>query len=166
MQILGLKDAWNYTAWFDYMDRFWGIMRAGVGAFTAQMWTTYRSLGGPIWNQVVTPVPPTITNQPQSLTVTAGLPASFTISSSGTTPLTYQWRKNGSNISGATGTEYAIPSTVSGDAGTYDCVVTNSVASVTSSAAVLTVNAAVPPSVPVPQRSARFPRKAVLKALT
>src|ERR1700722_7796125 len=45
---------------------------------------------------------PTITAQPANQTVTAGQTATFTVAATGTAPLSYQWQKNGSAISGAT----------------------------------------------------------------
>ena len=65
----------------------------------------------------------------------------FTVVASGSMPLTYQWKKNGVSISGATSSTYNIPSITGGDAASYTCVVTDvNGASVTSNAAVLTVN--------------------------
>jgi hypothetical protein len=87
-------------------------------------------------------VAPSITTQPQSVTATVGSPAYFSVTATGTAPLTYQWLKNGSTISGATSSSYTIAATVSGDAGSYTVTVTNAQGSVTSSAASLTVNAA------------------------
>ena len=88
------------------------------------------------------PVAPTITTQPSNLTVTAGAAASFTVAASGTPTPTYQWKKGGVNIIGATSATYSIASTVAGDAGSYTAVATNSAGSVTSAAATLTVNTA------------------------
>lgn len=85
---------------------------------------------------------PTITVQPQSLDVTEGVGVTFAVGAAANPAPTYQWRKGGVNISGATSSSYTIASTVSGDAGSYDCVVTNSQGTVTTSAATLTVNAA------------------------
>src|SRR2546430_1291190 len=86
---------------------------------------------------------PTITTQPVSQTVTAGQTATFSVVGSGTAPLSYQWQKNGANISGATSASYTTPATTSTDNGaTYDVVVSNSAGTVTSNAATLTVNAA------------------------
>jgi hypothetical protein len=69
-----------------------------------------------------------------------GAPASFSVSASGTGTLSYQWRKNGSAISGATASSYTIASVAAGDAGNYDVVVTGACGLVTSSVAVLTIN--------------------------
>ncbi len=82
---------------------------------------------------------PAIVNQPQSISVNAGQPASFSVTASGTAPLTYQWRKNGSNISGATLSSYSIAITAANDAGNYSVVVTNGAGTTTSNNAVLTV---------------------------
>ena len=87
------------------------------------------------------PVAPSITTQPANQTVTAGQTAAFSVVATGTTPLSYQWQKNNVNISGATGVSYTTPPTVSGDSGaTFRVIVTNSVKSVTSNSATLTVN--------------------------
>ena len=90
----------------------------------------------------VTVIAPAITSQPASLTVTAGQAASFSVAASGTAPLTYQWKKSGTAISGATGATYTIAATTSSSAGSYSVTVTNSAGSATSNAATLTVNAA------------------------
>ena len=84
---------------------------------------------------------PTVSTQPSSQTVTAGQTASFSVSASGTAPFTYQWRKNGSNIVGATSSTYTTPVTSSADNGAvYSVVVGNNAGTVTSSNANLTVN--------------------------
>ena len=85
---------------------------------------------------------PVITNQPQSITVSEGNQASFSVTATGTPPLSYQWRKNLVNISGATSSTFTIPAVVPGDQGSYSVVVSNSAGSVTSNNATLTVTAA------------------------
>ena len=89
-------------------------------------------------------VAPSITNQPASLNVTLGQPASFSVSASGTATLNYQWRKNGTAISGATSATYSIAATTAADAASYSVVVTNSAGSATSNTATLTISAASP----------------------
>ena len=86
---------------------------------------------------------PTITSPPANQTVTVGQTATFSVTATGTAPLTYQWQKNGGNISGATAASYTTPATVAGDSGAkFDAVVSNAAASQTSTMATLTVNAA------------------------
>lgn len=88
------------------------------------------------------PTPPSITNQPSSSSVVVGNAASFGVSVSGMAPFTYQWRKDGVAIGGATSATYSINSTTTSDTASYTVVVTNSVGSATSTAALLTVVAA------------------------
>jgi len=91
-------------------------------------------------NHTVSTTAPSITAQPASATVSAGQTASFTVAAAGTSPLTYQWRKNNANISGAAGSSYTTPPTTSGDSGAkFDVVVSNVAGSRTSGSATLTV---------------------------
>jgi hypothetical protein len=84
--------------------------------------------------------PPTITTQPANKTVKVGQTAKFSVTATGTKPLSYQWRKNGVNIAGATSTSYTTPATTSADNGAlFSVIVTNSIGSVTSNNATLTV---------------------------
>lgn len=85
---------------------------------------------------------PTITQEPGSVSATAGSSVSFGIGASGTAPLTFQWFKAGAAITGATAATFVLPSVQSGDAGSYTCTVSNSAGSATSAAATLTVTAA------------------------
>src|SRR5215469_6664129 len=87
--------------------------------------------------------PPSITTQPANQTVNIGQMATFSVTATGTAPLSYQWQKNQVNIAGATSASYTTPATTSADNGTnFRVIVTNPVSNVTSSAATLTVNAA------------------------
>jgi hypothetical protein len=91
------------------------------------------------------PSPPSIGTQPQNLTVNQGNSAMFTVIASGTAPLSYQWRFNGANIVGATGSSYTRNNVQTNDTGNYSVVITNSVNTIVSSNATLTV--IVPPSI-------------------
>ena len=82
---------------------------------------------------------PVFTTQPSSQTVTAGSSVTFTAAASGSPTPTYQWKKGGVSISGATSASYTISITLSGDAGSYTVVATNSVSSVSSNPASLSV---------------------------
>ncbi|HXX01556.1 MAG TPA: immunoglobulin domain-containing protein, partial [Candidatus Acidoferrales bacterium] len=92
------------------------------------------------------PVAPSITQQPSNQTVTVGQTATFSVKATGTTPLTYQWQKGTTPISGATSATYTTPATTSADNGSqFKVVVSNSVGKVTSNTATLTVNTPPPP---------------------
>jgi hypothetical protein len=85
---------------------------------------------------------PTITSQPVSCAVTAGQTASFMVSVTGTAPFSYQWKKNGVAMSGATSSSYTTPATTTADNGAqFTVVVSNAAGNVSSNAATLTVNA-------------------------
>ena len=90
--------------------------------------------------------PPAVTAQPVNQTVAVGQTATFSVTATGTAPLSYQWRKNSANISGATASTYTTPATASTDNGAqFSVVISNAAGSVTSNTATLTVN--VPPSI-------------------
>ena len=91
---------------------------------------------------------PTITTQPTSQTVTEGETATFTVVTSGTEPLSYQWQQSTdsgqswTDIDGATDATYTTEATTTSMNGyQYRCVVSNSAGSGESNAAILTVNA-------------------------
>jgi uncharacterized protein YjbI with pentapeptide repeats len=84
-------------------------------------------------------VPPGITSQPQSQTTIQGQNASFSVTASGTAPLSYQWNFNGAALSGATSSELTLSNVQTRIAGNYSVVVTNIAGSITSAAATLIV---------------------------
>ncbi len=85
-------------------------------------------------------VAPAITTQPVSQTVATGKTATFNVAATGTAPMTYQWKKNGAAISGATSSTYTTPAeTTSDNAAQFNVVLTNSAGTATSTAATLTV---------------------------
>ncbi len=112
---------------------------ASAGSYTV----TVTNNGGTLTSSAATLTvnnAPTITTQPVSQTIIAGNSATFTVVATGTPTPTYQWKFNGTAISGATNSTYTIPATTSANAGAYTVTITNSVGNVTSSAATLTVN--------------------------
>lgn len=97
-----------------------------------------RTAGSP-----TTIIAPSITQQPVSKTVTAGQTATFSVAATGTPAPTYQWKKNGTTISGATSSSYTTPATTTADSGSsFTVVVSNAGGSKISTAATLTVNPA------------------------
>jgi len=102
-------------------------------------------------------VAPTVTAQPASQSVIAGQSATFTVAASGTASLSYQWQRNGINISGATSASYITPTTTTADSGaTFQVVVSNSAGTVTSGAATLTVSAVGAPGIQLSSSSLGF----------
>ena len=97
--------------------------------------------------------PVAITAQPVALSKTVGAAFTFSVTATGTGPITYQWRKNGTNISGATSASYALTSVSTIDEGSYDVIITNPSGSITSAPATLTVNLPVPSAVTFAQRT-------------
>lgn len=82
-------------------------------------------------------IKPVIYQQPENLKVNENMQAKFTVQSRNATE--YQWRKNSSNIQGATGMELVIEKAALDAAGTYDCIVKNSCGETTSTAAMLEI---------------------------
>ena len=92
------------------------------------------------------PVPPAISTQPVGQTVSAGSSLVMWVVATGNPAITYQWRKNGANITGAFYYYLSLTNVQAGNAGTYTVVITNALGSVTSAGAV--VNVTLPPAPP------------------
>jgi len=89
---------------------------------------------------------PVINTQPQSLTVASGGSVQLSVTAGGLPDPTYQWYFNGSPFSGATSNTLSFTNARSTDAGDYTVIVTNSLGSVTSNKATLTVGSAPTPA--------------------
>lgn len=85
---------------------------------------------------------PFITVQPSNQTVSAPATATFSVTATGQSGLNYQWSKNGSQIAGATHSNYTTPSTIypTDNGNAYFCVVSDLAGSAQSSTASLVVN--------------------------
>jgi len=84
-------------------------------------------------------VPPSFTNQPVSQLAEVGDTVTLTAVATGTIPLAYQWRLNGTNLAGKTSTNLVLTNVRFTNAGGYTLVVTNIVGATTSQVATLTV---------------------------
>ena len=73
---------------------------------------------------------PVITTQPSSVTAPLGGSAAFTVTATGVS--SYQWRKNGVAIPGATGSTLTFNPLSASDGASYDVVLTNSAGTTTS----------------------------------
>ena len=113
----------------------------GAGTF-ALAWVNSASSGsGTAYLDEVTYIPgafaPEFTFQPLSQSQVQGLDTMMAVAVQGTPPFSYQWRFNGTNISGATNSFVVITNTQQVNLGSYRVVVTNSAGSVTSAVASL-----------------------------
>ena len=90
---------------------------------------------------------PSITGQPASQQVCEDDPVTFSVVATGTPAPSYQWRKDGADISGETSETYTIDPVSTEDSGDYDVVVANACGEFPSDAATLTVDE--PPQITV-----------------
>lgn len=87
---------------------------------------------------LVFPVAPAITTAPASANAVIGRSATFSVVATGAGN-TFQWRKDNVAIAGATAATYTIAAVTAASAGSYTVVVTNSLGTVTSAPAVLSL---------------------------
>lgn len=83
--------------------------------------------------------PPVLVAQPLSVTVAAGSTAALTVVATGTPAPTYQWRKDGAAIAGATDATLTLPRVATASAGNYTVAVNSGGTAVASNPATLTV---------------------------
>ncbi len=95
---------------------------------------------------MVQPVPPIITSQPLGSTVSGGSDVTFTVTATGSAPLSYQWARNAAGISGANNASLNLSNVATSASGSYTVIVSNAAGSVTSLVAVLNV-VPVPPTI-------------------
>jgi probable HAF family extracellular repeat protein len=92
---------------------------------------------------VLAPLPaPSITTQPASATINIGATVTFTVIAQGAPPLSYQWQKNGANLTGATKPTLTINNATTASAGNYRVIVSNAAGSIASASARLLVRPA------------------------
>jgi len=112
-----------------------------------------RNAGGELYRVTYTAAtPPTISEQPASVIVSAGQPAQFNVSASGPALLRYQWLRDEIDIPGATEATYTLAAAALTDNGAMFSVrVSNDYGSTTSEPATLTVNAGSAPVATITQ---------------
>jgi endonuclease/exonuclease/phosphatase family metal-dependent hydrolase len=94
---------------------------------------------GSSFDDLVPSSAPRITIQPQNEMVVEGSNATFTVTATGTQPLSYQWQFYGTNLDGATNSSLTLSSVTTNDAGPYGVIVTNAFGATNSDIAQLTV---------------------------
>ena len=132
-----------------YGGTFWGMVdepsvynRALSGAEIQAIYSAERT------GKCSAPTAPVILVQPANLTVTVGDDLSFGVIATGTQPLSYQWRVNGTNLAAATASSLVLTNVQLAAAGSYSVFLSNSVGTLLSSNALLTVNPAPPCAAP------------------
>jgi hypothetical protein len=116
-----------------YMDIFPSIANPLSDAYLL-----YNNVRVENWN-VAPYQPPVISPPPSNLVVYTGGNAVFSITPGGSSPFTYQWYFNGTNLNAATNSSFSLANAQSTNAGSYNVVVSNIVGSVVSAGAQLTV---------------------------
>jgi hypothetical protein len=143
-QIVASTDGLNWTHFANYPaglsfamnDAASGNNRLVVVGFTAT-----QAPAAAFLDIANLPAPPAIATQPVAQNAVLGGSATFSVTASGTGN-TYQWRKDGVNIAGATSATLTLTNLGAANAGSYTVVITNSEGSTTSAAATLTLVAA------------------------
>ncbi|MFM2082855.1 MAG: hypothetical protein RL380_1546, partial [Verrucomicrobiota bacterium] len=115
------------------------VQQANVGNYSVTVSNALGSVTSGNARLTVVDIAPVITSQPASRTNNANSTASFSVSVTGTTPRTFQWRFNGTNIVNATNSSLSVANVLPANAGNYSVVIANALGSVTSSNALLTV---------------------------
>ena len=128
----------------------YGATLADAGSYTVTMTNVKGSVTSNAATLTVNrAVVPSIIQQPVGQTLNYGDRFSLSIRVEGSSPFTYQWKKDGVALGSGNSSEYYVYSAKPENSGVYTVVVTNAAGSVTSSEATITVKAAVPPSIKV-----------------
>lgn len=122
--------------------RLSNVTSASAGLYSVVVSNRLGMLEGEVAQLAVEPVPfaPAIVKSPASQTVWAGTNVTLSVEVTASPAPTFQWQRNGQDISGATGSTYTIPYAVPGHAGAYRVVVSNPEGTATSADALLTVD--------------------------
>lgn len=115
-----------------------GLQTKNAGSYQVRVSNAYGAATSGV-AQVQALLPVTIKLHPKSGTVLAGKKLTLTAAAAGAPPLTYQWRRSGDPMVGATNAALTIPVAMPADAGNYTVVVRNGVSEAVSSNAVVSV---------------------------
>ena len=102
------------------------------------------------------PSAPTIVTQPAATTVLDAAPGSFSVVANGTAPLSFQWRRNGTDIAGATAATHNFTADFADNGAIYTVVVSNAAGSATSNGATLNVTPRAPTITTAPASATGF----------
>ncbi len=128
----------------------WGSNVNGQTTAPAALLPGYAIAASSRANFLITGAHLYLTAQPSAQNAFAGGTASFNIGATGVGTLTYQWRKDGVPIAGATGSTLTLSAITAANAGSYDVIVRDSTSTLTSATAHLSVASAPPVATTVP----------------
>ena len=138
--------AGDFSAWMFSTPRHWG--ESGNGTWTVRVIDTVAGTAGTftaasvtVYGTAAAAAAPTIATQPVAASANLGGSATFSVAATGPGPFSYQWRRDGVALAGATAATLTVSNLSAGDLGNYTVVVTNATGSTTSAAAALTVAA-------------------------
>jgi hypothetical protein len=117
-----------------YMDPFASIASPAEDAFVLFDNVRVEDISGAALQ------PPAVSSQPANQTVSAGANVTFTVGATGSNPLGYQWRLDGTNLVGSTNPSLSLTNVQAANAGSYDVVVSNAAGLTASSTATLAVS--------------------------
>lgn len=118
------------------------VIHAVAGAYSARVSDSTGNLtSGNAALTVTTPlIPPAVFTAPLTQTSLAGSSVRLTVGATGTTPMTYQWLRDGTPIAGATTSALVLDTVRTSDSGSYSVRLTNFAGTFTSAAAEVTIN--------------------------
>ncbi len=125
--------------------RLSGVLVPSGGRLRAQGWVSGGYGSGSAWFVEAYAGEPVLVAEPLSRTNDAGTTATFSVVVRGSEPISYQWFKDNAplgderNVAGANTPTLTLTNVLGGDTGAYHIVVSNSLGSVTSATATLTV---------------------------
>ena len=115
------------------------VQLADAGTYTLAVSDSLRTVTSNPFTLTVL-VAPTITRHPAAVTTKAGSEANFEVVGSGTPPLSYQWKKDGALIPGATTAALKLTAVQISQGGSYAVNVSNRAGSINSDGVMLTVS--------------------------
>jgi len=150
---VNLTDGGNVSGSTSRVLTWTNVSAANAGVYSVIVSNNFGAVtSAPAWLEVVVS-PPIITTQPSGQTALAGATAVFSVAAEGDMPLSYQWQKNGTNltdggnISGSTNSTLILSGVSAADQGTYSVLVNNDLYGTSSSGAALTLVPAVAPGI-------------------